>query len=167
MSEDDASGNPIREYIWFNSMPVAVVDHTGMSPALYFIHTDNLNRPQKLTDGSVALAWDAVYQPFGEAYSVSGTATDLLMFPGQFYDSETVLAQNWHREYDATLGRYIESDPIGLAGGVNTYAYVINDPINNIDASGLQAEALFQEQGESYYSYPEATAPYNFGHSPD
>jgi RHS repeat-associated protein len=137
MSEDDASGNPIREYIWLNSMPVALVDHTGMSPVLYFIHTDHLNRPQKLTDGSAALVWDAVYQPFGEAYSVSGTATNLLMFPGQFYDSETALAQNWHREYDATLGRYIQSDPIGLLGGINTYGYVGGNPLGLADPSGL------------------------------
>jgi RHS repeat-associated protein len=142
MSEDDASGNPIREYIWFESMPVALVDHTGMSPVIYFIQTDHLNRPQKLTDGSAALVWDAVYQPFGEPYSVSGPATNLLMFPGQFYDSETVLAQNWHREYDATLGRYIQSDPIGLGGGINRYAYVGGNPFSKIDSRGLAANPI-------------------------
>jgi RHS repeat-associated protein len=136
LSEDDASGNPIREYIWMGDMPVALIDRTGISPTMYFIHADHLNRPQKLTDGSAALVWDAVFQPFGEAYSVSGSATNLLMFPGQFYDSETALAQNWHRDYDATLGRYIQSDPIGLAGGINTYAYANASPYGVTDPTG-------------------------------
>jgi RHS repeat-associated protein len=93
-------------------------------------------------DGSAALVWDAVFQPFGEAYSVSGTATNLLMFPGQFHDSETALAQNWHRDYDATLGRYIESDPIGLSGGINTYAYVGGNPSSRTDFRGLAANSI-------------------------
>lgn len=41
----------------------------------------------------------------------------------QVFDAETGLFQNHHREYNARLGRYIESDPIGLNGGINTYSY--------------------------------------------
>jgi RHS repeat-associated protein len=143
MSEDNSSGNPIREYIWLDGMPVAMVDSTGMSPVIYFIHTDHLGKPQKMTDGSGSLVWDAVYKPFGEVYSVSGTATNLLMFPGQFYDSETALSQNWYRDYDATLGRYIESDPIGLDGGINTYGYANGNSIGYIDPTGQGALGAF------------------------
>jgi RHS repeat-associated protein len=161
LSEDDASGNPIREYIWMGDMPVALVDRTGMSPVIYFIHTDHLSRPQKLTDGSAALVWDAVYQPFGDAYSVSGPATNLLMFPGQFYDSETALSQNWHRDYDATLGRYIQSDPIGLAGGINPYAYVGGSPLSVIDPTGKNPLLIAIAVGvAAAFIYEAATQPY-------
>jgi RHS repeat-associated protein len=61
-----------------------------------------------------------------------------LRFAGQYYDQETGLHYNYHRYYDTQLGRYLRADPIGLAGGVNLYAYVQNNPVNDIDPYGLQ-----------------------------
>lgn len=58
------------------------------------------------------------------------------LFPGQYYDSETGLHYNYFRDYDPSTGRYIESDPIGLAGGLNTYTYAGGNPLIYADPTG-------------------------------
>ena len=57
-------------------------------------------------------------------------------FPGQYYDAESGLWQNWYRYYDSSLGRYTSSDPLGLLVSVNTYAYVDHSPITQSDPDG-------------------------------
>ncbi|WP_429168079.1 RHS repeat-associated core domain-containing protein [Aeromonas rivipollensis] len=82
------------------------------------------------------MVWKASYSPFGKASITTQGPTFNLRFPGQYYDAETGLHYNWRRYYDPNTGRYITSDPIGLAGGINTYAYALSNPIGNADPTG-------------------------------
>jgi RHS repeat-associated protein len=108
-----------------------------------FIHGDNLGTPYFVTDLDGTIVWSATYLPFGEA-SVNedpdGDGLDYTLnkrFPGQYFDVETGLHYNYFRDYDSQVGRYLESDPIGLAGGLNTYVYVAANPITGFDPLGL------------------------------
>ena len=81
--------------------------------------------------------WQWNHEPFGNDAPL-GSFTYELRFPGQFFDQATYLHYNYFRDYDPRTGRYLESDPIGLAGGVNTYAYAGSNPLTRIDPQGLQ-----------------------------
>jgi RHS repeat-associated protein len=109
----------------------------------YFIHSDHLNTPRTITDtsGAVVWQWDNS-DPFGnnspnENPTGQGAFNFNLRFAGQYFDRETNTHYNYFRDYDPATGRYIESDPIGLRGGINTYTYVGGNPLSRTDPFGL------------------------------
>ncbi|MES9991501.1 MAG: RHS repeat-associated core domain-containing protein, partial [Candidatus Thiodiazotropha sp.] len=83
------------------------------------------------------LVWDVVRKPFGERMVVTEQIQMPLGFPGQYYDQESNNYYNYFRDYDPAIGRYLQSDPIGLWGGFNTYAYVDGNPLIYYDYFGL------------------------------
>jgi RHS repeat-associated protein len=131
----------------------------GSAPApanVMYIHDDHLGTPQKMTDAAKAITWDRVQDPFGNTHSLSGASQNPLRFPGQYADEESALSYNYFRDYDPTLGRYVQSDPIGLEGGLNTFAYVGGNPISNADPKGLKCV----KSGEWLYcAYPDSDGP--------
>jgi RHS repeat-associated protein len=122
-----------------------------MDAAVYYYHNDHLGTPQKLTDQSGAVVWSAVYSPYGKATIPLQLVTNNLRFAGQCYDAESGLHYNYHRYYDPKTGRYLTPDPIGLAGGVNPYVYVGNNPGNLIDLLGLWGEDVHSGIGNQRY----------------
>jgi RHS repeat-associated protein len=111
------------------SVIVAVTSGATTSTQAYYIHADHLDTPRVITDtaGNKVWQWDNT-DPFGnnvpnENPSGLGTFVNNLGFPGQYRDKETNTYQNYFRDYDPATGRYIQFDPIGLAGGVNGFIY--------------------------------------------
>jgi RHS repeat-associated protein len=109
---------------------------------VYYFHTDHLNTPRVVTDTAGNLRWRWLAEPFGTTApetnpSNLGVFTQPLRFPGQYADQESGLYYNHWRYFDPTEGRYVSSDPIGLRGGINTFAYTLNNPLSFTDALGL------------------------------
>ena len=136
MAETNDQGLDIdSQIIWLGSTPVGVV-RRGV---LYYISTDQLNRPAAITDSARRIVWQASNLAFDRevSYHDSAFGEFNLGFPGQYKDDETGLWYNWRRYYDASLGRYTQSDPIGLEGGLNTYGYATASPTGDVDPDGL------------------------------
>lgn len=110
---------------------------TPTEQGVVYLHTDHLGAVVKATDSDQTLVWDAVRKPFGERTVTTAQVEMPLGFPGQYFDDETGNFYNYFRDYDPGTGRYLQSDPIGINGGLNTYAYAEGSPINKIDPLGL------------------------------
>jgi RHS repeat-associated protein len=135
LEETDNQGNVRADYIYLDGRPIAEYS----AGKLYFLHDDRLGTPQVATDTTQAPAWIGDYQPFGALTASSQTALlgQDLRLPGQENDIETGLYHNGFRDYNPAFGRYIESDPVGLGGGMNTYLYVGGNPVTQVDPPGL------------------------------
>ncbi len=115
----------------------AVITSRPAEVNLVYLHTDHLGAVVKATDEDQAIVWDAVRKPFGRRNVTVEQVEMPLGFPGQYYDQETNNYYNYFRDYDPATGRYLQSDPIGLNGGLNTYLYAKANAIRFVDASGL------------------------------
>jgi RHS repeat-associated protein len=144
IGEYDASGTPIQETVWFGDTPVAIIKPASPSGfTLYYIWTDHLGTPRLITDTANQSRWEWAHNdPFGnnapnENPSNVGVFGYNLRFPGQYYDNETGKYYNYFRDYDASIGRYLQSDPAGLRADLNTFGYVGGAPLDHVDPWGL------------------------------
>jgi RHS repeat-associated protein len=132
IGEYGQGGTLIQETVWLGNLPVATLQSAGN----FYIAPDHLGAPHQITNASRQVVWLWDHDPFGIG-APTGSLTYNPRFPGQYYDAETGLNYNYFRDYDPKLGRYVQSDPMGLGGGVNTYVYVLNNPIGSADLYGL------------------------------
>jgi RHS repeat-associated protein len=158
-----ASGTGRLEYIWLptesgQAIPIGVY----RGSRFYAIHSDHLNTPRLMTDDSNKAVWQWPYSAFGDnkptgilkataspnnAVTQDQTTNALLKatapavkfnlrFPGQYFDDESNLNQNFNRSYQFGQGRYSQSDPIGLDGGWNRFGYANQNPLLFTDPTG-------------------------------
>jgi RHS repeat-associated protein len=172
LGEYDRTGARVQEHVYLGEMPVAVI---GSGGGVYYVHSDHLGTPRQILSTTQQLRWRwDLADPFGaNAPNANpqglGSFAYNLRLPGQYFDAESGLHYNTYRDYDPRLGRYIESDPIGLAGGVNTYAYVNSNPLNWVDPFGLTQEDVNWAQEVLRGLHPEYYDPnanVNFGDTP-
>jgi RHS repeat-associated protein len=139
IAESDETGVAIKDYIWAEGMnPVAQIDISNGTDSVHYLHTDHLMTPRFATTSSQQVSWRWEGESFGGAGDQELQTDVNLRFPGQYFDKETGDHYNWNRYYNPSLGRYLESDRIGLGGGINTFGYVSTNPLKYIDPYGLE-----------------------------
>jgi RHS repeat-associated protein len=126
----------------------------------YRLITDHLGSPRfvvNVADGTIAQRMD--YDEFGNVTADSHPGFQPFGYAGGLYDPDTKLVRFGARDYDAETGRWTAKDPLRFEGGdSNLYGYVLNDPVNAIDPSGLfSAEDLSRLLGVD----PNPDAPQN------
>ena len=143
----DLSG---KEYVYVDQLPVGIIAKLENGKGRHAIYADHLGTSrtiERIDGGAIPWRWPIDGAPFGEDPPALDSTppseneialTTNLRFPGQYFDEESKLHYNYFRDYDANLGRYIESDPKGLFGDIATYAYARNAPNRFIDPDGQE-----------------------------
>ena len=162
IEETTANGKLIADHVYLNGKPLAMIRKQEHKDEIFYYHNDHLGTPKVMTDKLRKVAWKVEFDPFGnvvddeenkhrdrdsgedrehEHHGRHGEyireVTNNLRFPGQYFDAETELNYNYFRDYNPAIGRYLESDRIGLAGGINLFTYVGAEPVDRLDAVGL------------------------------
>lgn len=155
LGDYDAAGQPIQQVIWMDELPVGLLAGAGANQKLYYVQADALGTPRVVIDPVRNVAvwnWDLAGEAFGHSAPNQDPDGDGIAFvfdmrfPGQRHDSATGMSYNYFRDYDPTTGRYVQSDPIGLRGGIGTYAYVGGSPLTRIDPNGLLQWTVLQTE---------------------
>lgn len=152
-----ASGDAQQQAIWLDNYPVALINMPAAGvPELAYIQPDHLATPRVVIGPVRDVAiweWSNKSEVFGDQIPSAdpdgdGVAFELaLRFPGQQATDASGMFYNYQREYDPAVGRYSQSDPIGLDGGISTYSYVSSNSMGSSDPLGLMANCTCVDGG--------------------
>jgi RHS repeat-associated protein len=154
VGEYDSSGDLIAEHLWLGDTPVAVLKPASSSVvfggtiagnwAVYYVQPDQLNTPRLVVNSANVAVWTWDSAPFGESVADQnpaglGTFAYSLRFPGQQFDSTTRLHYNYYRDYEPATGRYVQVDPLIVAGvSDEPFSYAGASPLLYTDFYGLK-----------------------------
>jgi RHS repeat-associated protein len=142
IAETTPGNTPQATYIWNGDILTGFIVHQP-TRTVYTVQTDHLGSPFQVRTLAGQVVWRWESEAFGRTppnEDVDGDGNKLtlnLRFPGQYFDRESGLHYNWHRYYSPRLGRYVQVDPIGIAGGLNVYEYARSNPLSYTDPLGL------------------------------
>ena len=168
VGEYDSSGKAVYETVYLGDMPVAALTAPAIGQTtVSYIYADHLNTARVIVrpaDQAIVWQWGS-NEPFGQSQANSnpnalGVYTYNPRFPGQVTDAESGWFYNWNRDYNPSLGRYVQSDSVGLQAGISTFAYVSNNPLVGVDAKGLQM-VFPTPMGPVYFPFPLPLPTYN------
>ncbi|SFN52726.1 RHS repeat-associated core domain-containing protein [Izhakiella capsodis] len=147
-------------------IPLAqIVQRASMEPEIYYYHTDQIGTPREMTSSEGKIVWRTGYMAWGKTRihdrsqkNKDASPAQSLRFQGQYYDEESGLHYNRYRYYDPDTGRFISQDPLGLAGGENSYQYAPNptvwvDPLGLMNTSGVSGDSSFSQGSIGKASY--------------
>jgi RHS repeat-associated protein len=157
---EENDNGAITDYIYVNGRPIGLFVPTSSTlGTLYYVHPDRIGMPQFVTDANQNVKWSTTNQPYGTTGTTIGSITQNIRFPGQYSDVETGFYYNVNRDYMPNLGRYLEADPIGLAGGLNPYLYANGNPGQFADRRGLDAEGSSDSYDQDIQNLNDAYGP--------
>jgi RHS repeat-associated protein len=146
LGEYTDAGDRVAEYVWLGDTLVGVMKPYDGTTYQY-VETDHLGTPRAVINpasNAVIWRWDMTKAPFGDIQPdgalINGKPVYVLnlRYPGQYFDGAGPFYYNYYRDYDASTGRYLQSDPIGLEGGPSTFSYVGSSPLGWTDPLGLR-----------------------------
>jgi len=165
ITETTAAGQLLTDYVYAEGRPLAMIRKQAAGEETFTYHTDHLGSPILLTDKLGKVVWNLAQDPFGNPVPSKGrhgayirNVENNLRFPGQYYDAESGLHQNWYRDYAPRVGRYLEPDPI--RSDTALYPYANNAPTVLADPSGLSTagDVVFFNWSSSSSAWPRHAA---------
>ena len=143
LGDYDNTGTALQQAIWLDDLPVGLIANGNQ---LHYVEPDHPGTPRVVIEVARNVpvwTWDLKSEAFGNSAPNQDPDLDAslfvsnMRFSGQRYDAVSGLNYNYFRNYNPGAGRYLESDPIGLNGGISTYAYVGSSPLSESDPTGL------------------------------